>query len=347
MTKVLFVTQTLGYKEACGIGLIGKLIGESLVKSKKYDFDLFYTDSEKDLEDKIVVTKPRVIIYNYHPYTTPWLHKKNLRDRFSDIIHVMLHHDIHQKLIDSFSPSNYFGFKYLVTADPTLTGNDHVFVVNRLIPPHQPKQYVDRGIPIIGFQGFGPPHKGIHKIAEIVQQELDEAIIRLHIPFSYYGDPEGNQARARVSEVTNIIKKPGIKVEASHDLLSTEKIIEFLSENTINCYFYDYLPGAGLASSPDYALAANRPIAVTKSHQLRNFIGLNPSICIEDNSLKRIISFGLRPLESLKKSYTEKNVIRDYEEMISKLLALPNKPWWKNIKASLKNSFLFKPTAIR
>jgi hypothetical protein len=333
MKKILFVTQTLGYKHACGVGLIGKLLGESLVKSKKYDFEIFYNDSEQDLEAKILITNPSAIIYNYHSITTPWVHGQRLRKKFSHIIYIMLHHDIYQQIIDSYTPRKNFGFKYLMTADPTLKGNEHVFIVNRLTPPHQPKPYVDKGIPVIGFQGFGPRYKGIHKIAEKVQEEFDEAIIRLHIPFSFYGDPEGKEARSRVAEVKSIIKKSGIRVEASHDLLSTEKIVDFLSENTINCYFYDYLPGAGLASSPDYALSARRPIAVTKSHQLRNFIGLNPSICIEDNSLKDIISFGLKPLEHLYNSYNEENVLRDYEAILDKLLEIPPKkiPIWRKL----------------
>ncbi|MES2273182.1 MAG: hypothetical protein V4487_03215 [Chlamydiota bacterium] len=320
MDKILFVTQTLRHKEACGIGLIGKLLGESLVKSKKYDFEIFYTDFKNELENKIIETNPKVIIYNYHPQTTPWVHNQSLRNRFSSIIHIMLHHDIHQQIIDSYTPTKYFGFKYLVTADRSLKGNDHVFLVNRLTPPYKPKPYRDRGIPVIGFQGFGPRHKGIHKIAEKVQEEFDEAIIRLHIPFSFYGDPIGSEAKSRVAEVMNIIKKPGIKIEASHDLLSTQQFVEFLGQNTINCYFYDYLPGAGLASSPDYALAARRPIAITNSHQLRNFIGLTPSICIENNSLRDIISFGTTPLETLYNSYAEENVLSDYEKIIDHII---------------------------
>lgn len=330
MAKILFVTQTLGRKKACGIGLIGKLVGESLVKSKKYDFEVFYTDSEKELLKKIRETNPKAIIYNYHCSTMPWIESQKLRNKFSSIIHIMLHHDIHQEIIDSYKPHKNFGFKYLVTADPTLMGNDHVFLINRLIPPYKPDPYRERGIPVIGFQGFGARHKGIHKIAERVQEEFDEAIIRLHIPFSFYGDPDGKQAFKRVQEVRDIIKKPGIKIESSHRLLSTERIVEFLSENTINCYFYDYFPReVGLASSPDYALAARRPIAVTKSQQLRNFIGLNPSICIEDHSLKEIISFGTKPLENLHQCYAEESVVRDYERMLDKLFLQPQRPRWK------------------
>ena len=336
MKKILFVTQTLGHKQACGVGLIGQLLGESLIKSKKYDFEVLFIDSEQDLKHKILASTPSAVIYNYHFTTTPWIRKQRLRKKFSNIIHIMLHHDIHQQIIDSYTPRNNFGFKYLVAADPTLKGNDHVFLVNRLTPPCKPKTYVDRGIPVIGFQGFGLRRKGIHKIAEKVQEEFDEAVIRLHIPFSFYEDPEGKEAKSRVAEVMSIIKKPGIKVEASHDLLSTDKIIEFLGENTINCYFYDYLPGAGLASAPDYALSAGRPIAVTKSHQLRNFIGLSPSICIEDNSLKDIISFGLKPLENLHNSCTEESVLRDYETMLDKLFDTPQQksyttPIWKKL----------------
>ena len=155
--------------------------------------------------------------------------------------------------------------------------------------------------------------------AEIIE-EFDEAIIRLHIPDSRYG-ASIQEAYTRVEEVKRITKdKPNIKIESSHELLDTQGIIDFLSQNTINCYFYDYMDGAGLASSPDYALAAKRPIAVTKSHQLRNFLSISPSICIEDNSLKDIILFGIEPLKDLYQLYSEENVIRDYELTIEKIL---------------------------
>ncbi|NGX45989.1 MAG: hypothetical protein K940chlam2_01170, partial [Chlamydiae bacterium] len=135
-----------------------------------------------------------------------------------------------------------------------------------------------------------------------------------------YGDSDGIHAGRRIAEVARIIKKPGIKVEVSHELLSTDQIVGFLGENTINCYFYDQYEGAGVASAPDYALAARRPIAVTKSNQLSNFIGLSPSICIEDHSLKEIISFGLKPLDELHAASTEERVIEGYEEMLDQIL---------------------------
>jgi hypothetical protein len=170
------------------------------------------------------------------------------------------------------------------------------------------------------FQGFGFHHKGIYRIAHKIQEEFDEAIFRLHIPKSYYGDPDGHQARQRVAEVQQIITKPGIKIEASYDFLSDEEIIKWLNDNTINCYFYDYLENSGIASSPDYAIAARKPIAINNSRMFINLHNLTPSIEIEKNSLKQIIDNGITPLLPIYEKYKSQNVVKDYENICDLLL---------------------------
>jgi hypothetical protein len=211
----------------------------------------------------------------------------------------------------------------LLADDPSVVGNDNVFITNRLIPPGPTVEYVEPAKPIIGFQGFGPPHKGIAKLAHMVQDEFDEAVLRLHIPFGYYEDLihgfKGSNAYARVQEVKQIITKPGIEVIATHDLLETQEIVNLLAQNTINCYFYDYLDGCGIASSPDYALAAKRPIAVTRSHQMRNFWDI-PEVLIENSSIKEIIARGTAPLDPLYKAYSKESVWADYSAMLQKLI---------------------------
>jgi hypothetical protein len=175
-------------------------------------------------------------------------------------------------------------------------------------------------IPIIGFQGFGFPHKGINRIAYKIQEEFDEAIFRLHIPCSFYGDPNGDSARQRVAEVQQIITKPGIKIEASYDFLSDEEIVKWLNNNTVNCYFYDYLENSGIASSPDYAISARRPIAINNSRMFINLHDLTPSIEIEKNSLKQIIENGITPLLPIYEKYKPQNVVCDYENVCDILL---------------------------
>lgn len=321
---IIYVVQTIVITggAACGIGLAGKSRAESLIKSKKYNFKILFTDQNDDLEQYIKNFKPAAVIYNFHSNTTRWVKDETLRKKYEgNIKFIMLHVDMHQKLVDKYIPKDYHGFKYAIVDDDTLVGNEYVYPVVRLMPPGKLKKYSNTGLPIISFQGFGPRHKGIHKLAKQVQDEFDQAILRLHIPYSFYGDPNGENAKKRAHEVIDIIKKPGIKIELSHNLMSSEEVVEFLSESTINCYFYDYLDGAGLASATDYAIAAKRPIAITKSHQFRHLTNLEPSICIEDHSLSEIISFGISPLKELHKKYSEQSFIKSYENALDKILS--------------------------
>ena len=335
MTKSVigFMTQSVGcssenHTSYCGVGIRGKLIGEILTNnySDKYTFMCEFINSNEDVENFIIKHNPVLLIYNYHSITTPYLNNSYVRTKYLNIIHVMIHYDLLQSHVDNFNQNMFNDFKYIISDNDILKVNpdkNDIFIVTRSVPYSKNiNKYVEREdkIPIIGFQGFGFPHKGIDKIAYMVQKEFDEAIIRLHIPFSYYCDPEGDQARQRVQEVRNIIKKPGIKIEVSHEFLDDNKIIELLNKNTINCYFYDYLENSGIASSPDYAIAAFRPIAINNSRMFINLHNLEPSIEVEKMSLKQIISNGVGPLIPIHEKYSHINVLYDYENICDKLL---------------------------
>jgi hypothetical protein len=247
-----------------------------------------------------------------------------MRAPFPNIKHARIMHDMSQPIADSFRPEANHGWQFIIADDPSVKETKHVFTTNRLLPGAPTVSYVEPEKPIIGFQGFGPPHKGIARLAHKVQEEFDEATLRLHIPFGFYEDLihgyKGSNAYARANEVKQIITKPGIDVIITHDLLDTQQIIDLLAQNTINCYFYDYLDGCGLASSPDYALAAKRPIAVTRSHQMRNYWDLEPSVLIENSSIKQIIANGTTPLEPLYKAYSKESVWQDYTRVVNAML---------------------------
>jgi hypothetical protein len=237
----------------------------------------------------------------------------------------MIHYDLLQSDINNFmhNSNKFCGFKHVVTDNDKLiipNKTKNFFIVTRSIAySNNITKYIPchDEIPIIGFQGFG---KNLDKIANQIQKEFDKAIFRLHMPFSYYGDPDGHHSRGRIREIQNIITKPGIKIEVSHDFLSDEELVQWLNKNTINCYFYDYLENSGISSSPDYAIAAMRPIAVNNSRMLVNLHNLKPSIEIEHNSLKQIIKNGITPLIPIHEKYKNQNLIRDYENMCDVLL---------------------------
>jgi len=328
---IAFVSQNTGksvdgFDSYCGIGIRGKLTADILTnnQSNKYKFISLFTDSNEELENFIMAKKPAIIIYNFHGYTTPFFKEQTIRNKYSHIFHIMVHYDLLQTNIDNFVPEHFHGFHYIISDNEKLNYNSgNVFCVTRSVPYLKKLEKKTRKdeIPIIGFQGFGFPHKGICRIAYKIQEEFDEAIFRLHIPYSYFGDPTGEKARARVNEVYSIITKPGIKIEVSHNFFSDEDIINWLSENTINCYFYDYLENSGIASSPDYAIASMRPIAINNSRMFVNLHNLEPSIEIEKNSLRQIIENGIEPLKPIYSKYTHQNVVKDYENICDKLLA--------------------------
>lgn len=324
LRKLLFVTQTLGHKQACGIGIIGDLLAETVVDVPNFKVHVLYTDNQDELVKTIHEYQPQVILYNYAPGTTPWLDSFPRESLFPHIKHVKIMHDMSQQIADAYRPENHHGWKYVIADDPSVISNSHVFCVNRLMPQKPTTKYVDIGKPIIGSQGFGPIHKGYYRIAQQVVKEFDEALIRLHIPRGYYESLAGaDNATMSANMVRDVVRnsgKSGIEVHITHDFMSKQEIVDMLAQNTINCYFYDYLDQCGLASSPDYALAAGRPIAVTRSHQMRNFWNLSPTVLIENSSLREIISNGTAPLEPLYKAYTKENVMLEYSNALTQIL---------------------------
>lgn len=325
-----FISQKIGCKKEeagfCGIGLRGKLIIDLLedFPSTKYNFIPAFLDNEIEVEEFIQKYNPKVIIYNYHFITTPWLDSVDLNKY--PIKHIMIHYDVLQKDVDNFaeSSSKFGNFKYVITDNNKIIPNSNVFVVTRTIPYSNRIEHAtdyDNQVPKIGFQGFGFLHKGIIRIADKIQEEFDAAIFRLHMPYSYFGDPNGIEANKRINEIQSVIKNPNIKLEVSHDFLSDDEIIRWLSENTINCYFYDWLEESGIASSPDYAIASRRPFAINNSRMFIHLHNLEPSIEIEHNSLKEIIANGIAPLLPIYKLYNQKNVVRDFEVVCDKVIS--------------------------
>jgi hypothetical protein len=333
--NVLFLIQKIGKDKndhaQCGVGIRGKLTSDILKQSKKYNFIQCYVDTIREVELYILQYHPTMIIYNFHGTTTKWVYDPTIIYMYPKIVHVMIHYDIVQWRVDTYAPDKFCQFNYVVTDDTTLRVNIPNFLtVPRSIPCDG--LYINRKslmiervddtehIPKIGFQGFGFPHKGIDRMAMQVQKEFDEAIIRLHMPCSYYGDPAGAEANIRVQEVRSIITKPGIKLEVTNQFMDDEGIVNWLHENDVNCYFYHYQDGCGIASSPDYAIAAGKPIAITHSFQLRNLWNLSPSIEIEQNSLKTIMANGTRPLEPLYAKYSHASLVNGYENICDKLM---------------------------
>jgi glycosyltransferase involved in cell wall biosynthesis len=300
----------------CGIHEYGINITQALQKSSRYSFAYVECSSQEQMHDAIIKTSPSAIIYNYYPKTMPWLTSQMTRKYGVPQLGVM--HEVTQEEADKVTHEM---FDYHLCPDPTLVENNpYVFKTPRLIPPYLNYQWAP-DIVTIGSFGFGVGDKGFERLVAIVQQEFDEAKIRLHMPFNDVVDKEGRvYALATAERCRRIATKPGIKLAINHGFLSKQQLLDFLAGNTLNAFFYDTHKHRGISSTIEFALAVQRPIAITKCGMFRHVYSVSPSICIEDSSLKQIIANDIAPLVPFYNEWSGPNFILAYERILDRVL---------------------------
>ena len=332
--KILFVSHT---KKQCGVYQFGKDVFTAISTSEKYKFIKIECESLKELKDSISNHNPAAIIYNYHPDVMAWLCTKTTKGAYQNHIanikcpQIGIIHEITQQIADEATgnPSSIFLgdprkklnslFDFYIAADPTLLLlNPIVFKTGRLVPTYKDSNLgIEKIIPVIGSFGFATANKGFEELVKQVQEEFDEATIRINMPFAYFGDRDGTNAKKIAEECRNIIHKKGIKLKISHDFLEEKNdMLNFLSGNSLNAFFYQDKGGRGLSSALDNALAVKKPIAISNCPMFRHILQARPSVCIEDNSLKEILKNGFSPLEKLASDWNEENLLWEYERIL-------------------------------
>ena len=130
----------------------------------------------------------------------------------------------------------------------------------------------------------------------------------------------GKEAKARVEEARAQIQKPGIRIEATHSLLSTDGLLDFLAGNSLNAFLYDDMY-RGIASTVDYALVVDRPIAITRSYMFRHLWDAAPSILVEQRTLPEILAAGTAPLARYRQAWSAMSLAKEYETILDRILA--------------------------
>lgn len=314
---VLFVSHTASQ---CGVYQFGLHVGEALKASRKYQF--IYVECGNATEYAVALDRhaPAAVIVNYYPTTMPWLDWRVVGRWPGPSIGIM--HEVTQEKADA-ATDDLFAFH--IAPDPTLLlRNSIVFKTGRLVPPHR-NQFAVPAVPTIGSFGFATPGKGFERLIGEVQQAFDRAVIRLRIPSASFFDGDGNRAREIAEKCRSLVVKSGIQLEVHHDFLSDQQLLDFLGQNSLNAFLYEYQSGRGLASVIDYALAAERPVAVTKSSMFRHISGARPPITVEDSSISDILSRGFAPLAHFREEWTPENLVWDYERIVNAVLASTDK----------------------
>jgi hypothetical protein len=365
--KILFVSHK---QSQCGVYEFGKSITDVLKYSKKYQFFRVECSSLAELHEAIIENSPDAIIYNYLPSVMPWIASRTRfklcrnNIRYLKVPQIGIIHDVTQHVADmatayrnKYLANNYFVlinslFDFYIAPDPTLLLlNSLVYKTGRLVPLYQ-NNYSLSSKPIIGSFGFATQGKGFENIVRMVQQEFDQAVIRFNIPFAHFGDKEGRHAKEISAMCDRIIVKPGIQLFITHDYLDHRAILDFLAQNTINVFLYDGKDiNRGISSAIDYAMAVQRPIAVSDSVMFRHLFDVEPAVRISQNNIKRIIQNGFSPLQKHYNEWSVKNLLWEYERILDSIFISctsspkEKKGFSKNLKAKYKKYLLIPDKA--
>jgi hypothetical protein len=155
-------------------------------------------------------------------------------------------------------------------------------------------------VPIFGSFGFGFSNKGFDKLIKLVNEQYDEAIIKLVIPLGHYCTEAALEET--LTHCHSVPRKPGIELLITNEFFDNGDILYFLQSNTINIFAYDRMEGRGISSTIDYALSTSVPIAITNSFMFRNIY--DDCICVDKHPLEYIRT-QLPYLSQFKEKYSE------------------------------------------
>lgn len=355
MKTVLFVTHK---SKQCGVYEFGKQVFEVVSRSTKYRFVKAECDSLAELLQAIEKNRPEVIIYNYHPSVMSWLctrvAKGVYRNNIAGVkaLQIGVIHEVTQEVADTataYRNALVLGhshkklnslFDFYIAPDPTLLlKNPVVFKTGRLVPEYSAP--TPPAVFTVGSFGFATPKKGFERIVEKVQEEFDEAVIRLNMPPADFGDKQGIRARAVAEQCRQRIHKKDIRLEVSHEFFNEKQLLDFLAGNSMNVFLYEDTGGRGISSAVDNALAVKRSIAVTRCSMFRHILSARPSVCVEDSSLKTIFNNGFAPLQKLAASWDKAHLVWNYERILDRVLGSSAHPAKKEVRAIQKLKHMY------
>jgi hypothetical protein len=306
MKTVLFVTHKA---VRCGIAQYGFDTVRELQKSKKYVVIHAQVESMEELNAEMSKAgKVDAMIWNYPVQLRAWVDENN-PNKPNPIPTALINHDSSaQSGIDGSYRSPFFSdFIYF---NPFLTSTkSFVHVIPRLIkkfntvPSKTPHQLS------IGTFGFATTVKKLKMFCDVVKENFGDggAIIRVHIPPNDVVDPTGYSSNQFMDIIRENLPSMFV-VERSNTYKTTEEMVQWLSENDLNVFFYE-AGQLGLSSSLDYAISAGKPIAVNEVPAFDYLKGRHPSPYIEDypqgTALREIIRNG-DTFKDLKENSEEK-----------------------------------------
>lgn len=252
--------------------------------------------------------------FNYHPFTMDWVDSSQLKKIPGLILTMVLEVSPSDPFV--LCPSTHFhGYCVL---DPTLKHkNKRVFTFPRPLETiDNLKSHIEKDTPVVGTFGFATKGKGFQHVVEAVNNEFEKAIVRINIPFGDFVPDSQNYAQF-LGNLCKKIAKKNIEVIVTHDYMSKEQLVNWCSQNTLNCFLYDRnMPG--LSATTDQAIMSGRPMAVSNNDTFRHILAYLPSY--PNWSLHQSIELSKEPVMQMQKDWSQESFASKFETMLQKLL---------------------------
>jgi FkbM family methyltransferase len=261
-------------KALCSIHEVGLMVYNCLKSSPFYT--LFYT------EDTVFSYDYDFAIVNEHFHVNNWI-TKEMVNNFKKPIYCIVTEVCFTDIYIDKSPNFYTGYLVL---DSSITERENIYSFPRPLNNYVIEEYKSNDIVTIGSFGFATMGKKWYKIVEETQEQFDNAIIRFNIPFATYVPNNLEEIQNIISSCKNILTKPNIKLEITHNNFTDKELVEWCSKNTINCFLYEreHLFTSGLSATTDQAIISERPLLVSKDVTFRHihkYLDYYPKISIK------------------------------------------------------------------
>jgi hypothetical protein len=321
-------------KATCSIYESGRMSYDALCLSKRFHID--YIEIDQNFHE--IPSHYGFYVFNYHYITMGWLNTKSVRKlpglKLALVLEVAPN--------DPFVFCSQNDFDSYCVIDPSIKIDDkRVYAFPRplevldFIPSCQETE-----IPIIGTFGFATPGKGFELVVDAVNQEFEEAIIRVNIPSGEYtNSTTWNLQKQDYSDylagLCRKVAKSGIQVIFTNDYMTKEELIRWCSQNTLNCFLYNrHQPG--LSATTDQAISSGRPLAISNNPTFRH---IHPYIKpYPYQSLKQSIESSQSQVVKIQQAWHPVKFAERFEQVLDENRSSLNKYSSLNIQSIRLNS---------
>jgi hypothetical protein len=300
--KVLLLNHS---EPACGVYQFGKRVYESAKLSDDVDYQYAEVTSPDKYFSVVQQVNPDYIVYNWHRATMSWLTPKMTEG--TPYKNYFLFHEEH--LFPVYDKYLFFGD---YDFDNKLVSKDKQALLPRPLLDYT-GEYPKNDKITVGSFGFAFWQKNYDKITKLVNDTMNDVVLRYHMPRSTFGDSDDSQGTAVIRKCRTLLTNQSIELQVTRELLSTDKVLEFLAGNDINIFLYSE-NGEGISSVIDYALSVKRPIIVSNCKMFRHI--LSDDIILSDtNKITDVLDKGITPLLPYYNKWSTKNFRKEMDKL--------------------------------